>query len=181
VLDYCVISACTRSNFSVLLCSSFFVCVCSCSFPEGPRLAVVAAQYRMPLAYRGFLGSYLLPFLQRAPTAVRVPGFQTGRTVGVTRAVLHFHFRNLSNREKKKANQFLPFTWKVKARRMRHFKASAMEVSAAALRQAVSRLLLWSSGQVDCRVGGINTIHCSQNCPSLREETLQRCNKKTNK
>jgi hypothetical protein len=95
--------------------------------------------------------------------------------------VLHFYFRDLSNREKKNSNQFQPSTWKVKARRMRHFKVSVMEVSAVVVRQAIRHLFLWSSGQVDCRVGGINTIHCSQNSPSLREGMLEGCNKKNNK
>jgi hypothetical protein len=123
----------------------------------------------------------LLPFLQRAPTAVGVPGFQAGGAVGVTRAVLHFYFRDLSNRENKNANQFLPSTCKVKRRRMRHFKVRAMGVPAAVARQAIRHLFLWSSGQVDCRVGGINTTHCSQNCPFFREEMLAGSNKKTNK
>ena len=39
------------------------------------------------------------PFLQRAPSAVRISSFQARRTVGVGGTVLNTHFRDLSNTE----------------------------------------------------------------------------------
>lgn len=90
------------------------------------------------------------PFFQRTPTTVRVLGFQAGRTVGVTHAVLHFYFGDLNKRKRMQISFYIPGA---------RSKLEGCDISRSVRRRFQQLrwrdLLLWSSGQAHCLVGGL--------------------------
>jgi len=92
----------------------------------------------------------VLPFFQRTPTTVGVLGFQARRTVGVTRAVLHFYFGDLNKRKRMQIRFYIPDA---------RSKLGGCDISRSVRRRLQqlrwSDLLLWSSGQAHCLVGGL--------------------------
>lgn len=92
----------------------------------------------------------VLPFLQRTPTTVGVLGFQAGRTVGITHAVLHFYFGDLNKRKRMQISFYLPDA---------RSREGGCDISRSVRRRFQQLrwrdLLVWSSGQAHCLVGGL--------------------------
>jgi hypothetical protein len=92
----------------------------------------------------------VLPFFQRTPTTVGVLGFQAGRTVGITHAVLHFYFGDLNKRMRMQISFYIPDA---------RSKQGGRDISRSARRRFQQLrwrdLLLRPSGQAHCLVGGL--------------------------